>query len=139
MFRDEFVVSEKRVFGERWGLVFSRENVWDQINRSTRRSRSTDNPLDRLQLRWLGNISIRSFTGWDFRSVFGLLKTDIKHCPWLGKNLNCLFFLAVTFSQKQFNCFRPGTQKTRERAPESSPRENYANQLAMSRNDGSIV
>ena len=39
--------------------------------RSTRRSRSTENPLDRLQLRWLGNISIRSFTGWDFRSASG--------------------------------------------------------------------
>ena len=32
MFRDEFVVSEKRIFEERWGFLFSSENFWDQVN-----------------------------------------------------------------------------------------------------------
>ena len=47
------------------------ERTMSTMDRSTRRSRSTENPLDRLQLRWLGNISIRSFTGWDFLSASG--------------------------------------------------------------------
>ena len=57
--------------------------------------------FDRLKLRWLGNISIRPFTGWDFRTGSGLLKSVIKTLFLAGKNVPCLFFLVVTFSQKR--------------------------------------
>ena len=64
-------------------------------------------PLDRKSARQAAIslsgklISIRSFTGWDFRSGSELLKTVIKILSLARKNVTCLFFLVVTFSQKQ--------------------------------------
>ena len=73
------VLKRKRRKRQRGGALFRRKpRLVDKrakgatmFFRSTRRTRSTENPLDWLQLRWLGNIGIRSFTGWDFRSASG--------------------------------------------------------------------